>query len=154
MINVDRWKKVMAQCPTGKWTNNAIEELLDEIISLQGADKRDINVITEDIRQWSDATFPNRGVLSNGWHNPFPTLAHLVDPDEGEIKELIQALTSHDPEEVQKELADCLILLLQICSLVEVDPYEAITQKLEINKSRKWGEPDAQGIVHHVKDKC
>ncbi len=31
------------------------------------------------------------------------------------------------------------------------DICKAIQEKFEINKARKWGEPDANGVVNHIK---
>jgi hypothetical protein len=32
------------------------------------------------------------------------------------------------------------------------DICKAISEKFEINKKRKWGKPDANGVVNHIED--
>lgn len=58
-----------------------------------------------------------------------------------------------DPSDVI-EWADCMILLLdaaRVAGFKTEDIYQAVLRKMEINKSRSWGEPDENGVVRHVK---
>ncbi|KKN98441.1 hypothetical protein LCGC14_0145430 [marine sediment metagenome] len=50
------------------------------------------------------------------------------------------------------EAADILILLLRHSDLVGYDLLEEAKKKLEINKKRKWGKPDSEGIIEHIRD--
>ncbi len=53
------------------------------------------------------------------------------------------------------EYADCLLLLLDAISCEKLSVkviVRAAYEKLEINKTRKWGTPDANGIIEHIKE--
>lgn len=99
----------------------------------------------DQITQWNDETFPQS--------NTFSTLAHLQD----EILEVIDALnanTFHEAE-IPKEFADCFILLFAAAHKAGMsydDITRAIDEKMQINYKRKWGAPDGNGVVHHVKE--
>ncbi len=96
-----------------------------------------IQRLQDDIAVWSDATF---GV---GRH-PLAPLSHLVK----ELSELI------DEPCDRMEYADCLMLLLDAYRMAGGNADDMVTacfQKLEINKLRKWGEPDANGVVEHIR---
>lgn len=93
--------------------------------------------LQEELGAWSDTTFPVR--------DPRACLKHLAE----EVQE-----TYDDPSDVV-EWADCLLLLLDGARLAGFntdDIYEAACRKLEINKNRKWGQPNAAGFVNHVRD--
>ena len=54
---------------------------------------------------------------------------------------------------IKFELADCLTLLLDVAAheFIDVDELLAASEeKMEINKKRKWGEPDENGVVEHI----
>ncbi len=58
-----------------------------------------------------------------------------------------------DPSDII-EWADCTILLLDAvrkAGFTTEDLYAAVQRKMEINKSRKWGDKDENGVVRHVK---
>jgi hypothetical protein len=58
-----------------------------------------------------------------------------------------------DPSDII-EWADCTILLLDAvrkAGFTTDDLYAAVQRKMEINKSRKWGDKDENGVVRHVK---
>ena len=79
--------------------------------------------------------FPNQSVHSK--------LVHL----KREVDELIQA-----PDDAH-EWADCLLLILGAASKAGFTPETLLRHadaKMEINESRSWGEPDADGIHHHL----
>lgn len=76
-----------------------------------------------------------------------------------EMSELNKALNRHvryDNEdtyqEVRYELADIIILAVALADLVHVDLDVATKEKMKINKARKWGKPDADGVVEHIKE--
>ena len=80
---------------------------------------------------WQTETFPNATKESR--------IAHLKK----EVKELA---IYHLPEEA----ADCLLLLLGHAYVCGYDLLEEAKRKLEINRNRKWGEPDHEGVVEHI----
>lgn len=53
------------------------------------------------------------------------------------------------------EFADCFIVLFGAVAADGMsynDIWLAIHEKFEINKSRKWGNPDLNGVVKHVEE--
>lgn len=94
-----------------------------------------------EITEWQNKTFQNSTTLSK--------IIHLKQ----EVEELERAVYFESEKEVIKELADCLILLFGVASkmgLTYETTWLAIEQKMEINKQRKWGKPDANGVVNHI----
>lgn len=113
--------------------------------------------LMNNIRTWSDGQF---GEL----RPPTTMLNHLKK----EVPELIEAIKdyqknnsafSSNPNDylskVFFEYADCFMLLLDSASHfgITADALMNYTEhKLEINKNRKWGEPDENGVVEHIKE--
>lgn len=88
--------------------------------------------------RWSDATF-------GGHRDPRGCLCHLAK----EVDELREA-----PADIM-EYADCLTLLLDAARRAGIDGDDILRasyRKLEINKRRQWGAPDANGVVEHVRE--
>ena len=110
----------------------------------------ELQKLMSDIAEWSDATF------GEGQRNP-AIVYHLHK----EVKELIEAIeefqndkTNDNLDEAMNEFADCFILLLDAAhhfglraSMIHL----ICTDKLAINKKRKWGESDENGVVEHIK---
>lgn len=91
--------------------------------------------------QWQKQTF--------GQSNPLSKLAHLSE----ELQELHADFLSNNPER-RLEFADCFLLLFGCAAadgMTYLDICNAIREKFEINKARKWGKPDANGVVNHIK---
>jgi len=108
--------------------------------------------LVKDIKKWSDETFgKNRKNL------PLPILYHLTK----EVPEAIVSATFMNLYRGKKcrkrllmELADCFMLVVDAASHSGFTPEEllkAVEKKLEINKIRKWGEPDENGTVEHIR---
>lgn len=93
-----------------------------------------------EIVEWQKETFGNAKPLSK--------IAHLAQ----ELQELVDDLKS-GASDVRLEYADCFLLLFGSAAANGMS-YEnicqAIQEKFEINKSRKWGDPDEDGVVNHV----
>ena len=115
--------------------------------------------LMNEISTWSDATF------GEGQRNP--AIVHHLKK---EVDELIEALNKTEAdknddtvsigewarqvERTRLEYADCMMLLLDSAKHFEMSAemlLEITRQKLEINKRRKWGKPDENGIVEHIK---
>lgn len=103
----------------------------------------------EDIVQWQKETFPKSTDVSK--------LVHL----EEELEELAKAILDEDhavdfekERAVRMEYADCFLLLFGSAACYGLS-YEqickSIDEKVAINKERKWGNPDKNGVVKHVK---
>lgn len=93
------------------------------------------------IVEWQKITFPKATALSKTHH-----LAK-------EVEELKEDLVNNNPHK-RLEFADCFLLLFGTAAADGMS-YEDITncieEKFEICKNRKWGEPDKNGVVSHIK---
>jgi NTP pyrophosphatase (non-canonical NTP hydrolase) len=92
-----------------------------------------------EIGDWQDATFTEATALSK--------MSHLAK----EVIELNRVLKEGDSMEILDELADCQHLLFGIASKCGINLYAGTVAKFEVNKNRKWGEPDENGVVEHLK---
>ena len=92
------------------------------------------DLITQ-IQEWGLETFPEATAQS--------VLLHLQE----EIGELWAEVDQGTP--VNEELADCFILLIQLARQLDLDVYEEVHKKFEINKTRTWEKVDA-GFWKHV----
>ena len=85
-----------------------------------------------EIAEWADSVVPNR--------TPLSVIAKML----GEVGELIASERMSDPS----ELADVMILAIDLAHLQGIDAAEAVRAKLEINRSRKWKVAD-NGCAQH-----
>jgi hypothetical protein len=92
-----------------------------------------LDSLRDEIITWSKATFPASSNYSRAKHL------------EEEIAEILKAPS--DPE----EWADAFFLVVQAEGF---DLVAAVRAKLELNRARKWGKPDADGVVKHVADRA
>lgn len=94
----------------------------------------------ETITKWQKETFTDATVESK--------IAHLLQELE-EVKEDGKLMTRG------LEFSDCFFLLFGAAAVAGMN-YDmicaAIQYKFEINKARKWGKPDADGVVNHIKE--
>lgn len=97
-----------------------------------------------EITEWQKQTFPDATALSK--------IAHLKK----ELPELEEALKEGWEKTARfMEFADCFFLLFGAAAAAGMsyaDIVEAIDQKYSINKSRKWGKPDENGVVEHIRE--
>lgn len=54
-------------------------------------------------------------------------------------------------EVIGAEMADCLMLLAHLADRCKVDLRAEVALKLEVNRQRRWGKADAEGVVEHVR---
>ena len=93
--------------------------------------RHEFNNLQNQLGRWAENKFPssnNRSITN-----------HL----KREVKELKD---SNEPSEA----ADCLLLLLHHAHKNGYDLLEEAKKKFEIVKLRRWGEPDAEGVVEHI----
>lgn len=119
-----------------------------------------LQTLMNDIREWSDATF--------GYRKRTTAIVHHLKK---EVDELIQALNKtyelgcdesvgvgelrRQIDKTEFEYADCFMLLLDSAhhfGLSAENIVHLTREKLEINKKRKWGKPDENGVVEHIRD--
>lgn len=103
-----------------------------------------LDAVTPQVIAWQRATFPSEevgGIL--------PAATHLLR----EVREI-----EADPENAE-EWADAYMLTLSVQDRLKYGALRRgfhlgteIARKLEINKSRSWGEPDVDGVVEHVRN--
>jgi len=105
-------------------------------------------------REWSDQTF-DEGNFHNDRSLP---LCYHLGKEAKELGESVQSCLSYPSEEnisrVTEELADCQLLLLDITAHMGFTANQLISfsvAKHEVNRLRKWGAPDADGVVEHVR---
>lgn len=95
-------------------------------------------------REWSDSTFGNQSAVS--------VLKHL----RSEVKEAIAAIENHEGEyAIDMEFADMYLLLLNACSRQGISfahLHESAISKMQLNRDRKWGEPNSEGFVTHIEE--
>jgi NTP pyrophosphatase (non-canonical NTP hydrolase) len=112
---------------------------------------KNLQLLMDDLSQWSDKTFGDS-------QRTLPITHHLKK----EVDELIDALKGC--QDIQSvivrqdflimEFADCLTLLLDAAhheGITGNKLIEAAYKKLEINKKRKWGKPDKNGVIEHIR---
>ena len=94
--------------------------------------------LIKDITEWRKKTFPKSDDIS--------TYNHLIR----EVKELGEALEYGPIGPIKKEIADCVILLIGLADVLNIDILQAVKEKHQINVKRQWGSPDEYGVVEHI----
>ena len=120
-----------------------------------------IQNLQDEVKKWSDGAF-------GMYRTATPMAYHLkIEIDEliTALKELYQGTYSNSSTQngidlvaakyrrIRFELADCLMLLIDCASHAQINMDSLISateEKLEINKNRKWGTPDENGVVEHI----
>lgn len=87
----------------------------------------------EEVGQWADKTFKKSTTGT--------VLMHL----KREVAELEESGTAD-------EVADCVLLLIHYAHKKSISIFEECVKKHKVNKQRKWGKPDAEGVVEHKKE--
>ena len=99
------------------------------------ASESDMCVISRAIMKWADTIMPDR------------TAADAIKKlSMEEVPELWRSL-KEDGEIDEGEIADVLILALDICELSGINPMIAIHQKMMVNCTRKW--KIEYGVLQH-----
>lgn len=98
----------------------------------------DLNKAARAVNEWANTTFPTRG--------PESSLFKLVME---EVPELL-LMRKMGVENLEGEMADCLILLLDLCVIWGIDPATAIKNKMLINAERTWRHDVRTGFYNHL----
>lgn len=103
----------------------------------------------EEITKWQDETFPHSTEQSR--------IAHLKK----EVLELEKAVVQHQRrpnavtiDDKKDEYTDCFFLLFGAAKKAGMsyeDICNAILRKFRVNEKRKWGKPDKNGVVEHIR---
>jgi Protein of unknown function (DUF550) len=89
----------------------------------------------QQINEWQKLTFPAATAFSNAKH----------------IQKEIEREIIPDPEN-PTEWADALFLVIGASFVVCSDFKQVVLDKFKENKLRKWGKPDADGVVEHIRE--
>lgn len=107
---------------------------------------KDFQNIQNEIYLWQKTTFPTGTIIGK--------MKHLQKECAEVINEIEKAYNgSGDHLAIEEEFADCFILLTGAAAhygLTMEEIYDAMRKKLEINKKRKWGQLDSDGISKHI----
>ena len=113
--------------------------------------------LQDDISAWAESTFKHteRGIVLHllreavelcaavgvSWRDITNSVAsELVKKDNGGLKT------------VEEETADVTILALAMAGYCGFSLEDAVIAKHAVNQSRRWGQPDEQGITEHVEE--
>ncbi len=99
-----------------------------------------------EITEWQNATFQKATAYSK--------LCHLKQEILELENEILKDSAVRVESEMFEELADCFILMMGIAGCMQIKHEELtsiIDAKMVKNKNRKWGKPDANGVVNHIK---
>ena len=104
----------------------------------EGGAVSQLQKLQDDVAEWGSNTFGNSG------HARLIAIIHHLKK---EVQELLESPYSG------MEYADCLTLLLDAAKMAGFNTDDLIRvsfDKLEINKTRKWGSPDKNGVCEHI----
>lgn len=95
----------------------------------------EINDLQQLVLEWA-----RKDIGPDEHRNPHKILVKML----GEVAELF----AHPEDEL--EVADILILILDYCKLMGIDPANCVVRKLDINHKRVWKEDSRTGILSHI----
>ncbi len=120
----------------------------------------ELQKLMDEVGSWSDDTF------GSGQRSP-AILHHLAK----EIPELLNAIGDYDRgandtrvnvsemmelhRKMRFEFADAFMLLLDAArkrGFMAEDLIQVTKLKLEVNRRRKWGKPDKNGVIEHLRE--
>ena len=111
---------------------------------------KDLQRLMNEISEWSDSAF--------GEDQRNPAIAYHLKKEVPELIDALEKFQNESQSSVDKvgfEFADCFMLLLDSASHFGLTAGNLIyytEEKLKINKTRKWGAPDENGVIEHIKE--
>lgn len=103
-----------------------------------------LDTVCAEIRAWQAETFTQPSLSG--------AVAHL-SKEMAEIEAALGGAGTHEGRaHMAEELGDGVFLILQAMTILGADPATVLEHKLAKNKARRWGKPDADGVVEHVRD--
>lgn len=99
-------------------------------------------LLQAEIGIWQKKTFPNA--------TPRSIFAHIKK----EMKELGREIRKRKLSvcEIKAESSDILMLLFGLAENLDFRLLHECRKKLVVNKKRKWGKPDREGVVEHIRE--
>lgn len=118
----------------------------------------ELEYLMQEISEWSDSTF--------GKHQRNPAILYHLKKEVDELIEAVNNFQNYDAEpgseyeaklldSAIEEYADCMMLLLDSATHFGFGAeslLKSVADKLAKNKTRKWGKPDENGVVEHIKE--
>lgn len=101
--------------------------------------KADVDLMTTEVVSWI------RPLMPDDQRDPFNTAIKLQE----ELSELLHAMHTGDGS-IGEELADCMVLILDIAHLTSSDIVTEFWDKMEKNRDRAWHKKN--GSLHHMKE--
>lgn len=98
------------------------------------------NPFQTEVAQWAGETFPGSTIGAK--------VAHLKK----EFAEFLEAVEAGDLAHASEEMADCYLIFLHTAESMAFSLEDAARVKLAINRTRRWGKPDAGGCVEHIRE--
>lgn len=123
---------------TRELTEDEARELSD---IFEAADWDSLSSVARVVNLWADTVFPDRVAET--------ALTKLAME---EVPELLIHRKKHGIDGIGTELADCLILLLDLAVIWGVDLEKALLKKMHRNVERTWGKDTATGFYNHLED--
>ena len=116
---------------------HVIAAICDDCVVTHWAWKKvTLDSVAEEACEWGDKQF-------GGAYEQVPaTVAHLRK----EVEEL-----SENPYD-SEEQADCFLLICHTAHRARTPLAVVAYKKLQKNKTRKWGEPNEDGVIEHIRD--
>lgn len=118
----------------------------------------ELSEFQEEVGIWGNETFNPTGAI-----DPGDFFEGRINHLEKEIKELKIAFlepyawTEYNKnkknQEIKEEIVDCYLLVLHLVHLRGFDLLDEARKKMEINRGRKWGPPDKNGVIEHTEEK-
>lgn len=93
--------------------------------------------VTSRVLEWIDKIAPGR--------KPIDTTIKLV----AETAELLDAVANKDQDAVAEELADCLICMVDIANMYDINLISVALRKMEVNRQRQWKMED--GVLRRIR---
>lgn len=105
------------------------------------------------VGEWTSTTFVSPGGLGAANHirdesKEVIDLLEEIIAKQGSLKNM----TAEQRYKLGLELADLVILVVDIAYVQGVDLTDATLLKHHINTLRKWGKPDERGVQHHIEE--
>ena len=99
------------------------------------------------IGAWHDETFG----AGSGVRRLDAIAEHLIR-EAFELRNGKPSAPPYQPPHQPEEAADCAILLLAHAARASYSLHQAILERFAVLQTRTWGEPDADGVIEHVRE--